>query len=81
MKYLEEENNRIFIEAYGLYNEITPEVPLKEITLTCNPHYRYKGDKSEQELESLLLADTMKEFISYAAGCMFGRYSLGLKFK
>ncbi|MBN0832629.1 class I SAM-dependent DNA methyltransferase, partial [Pseudomonas aeruginosa] len=39
MQRLEEENNRIFIDAYGLQGELTPEVPLKEITLTCNPHY------------------------------------------
>lgn len=76
MKELEEENNRIFIDAYGLEEELTPDVPLKEITLTCNPHYRYKGDRSEEELEALLLSDTMKELISYAVGCMFGRYSL-----
>jgi len=73
---LEEENNRIFIEAYGLQDELTPDVPLNEITLTCNPHYRYGGNKTEQELEDLLRADTMHEFISYAVGCMFGRYSL-----
>ncbi|MCD4820923.1 MAG: BREX-1 system adenine-specific DNA-methyltransferase PglX [Methanococcoides sp.] len=76
MQQLEEENNRIFIEAYGLQDELTPEVPLSEITLTCNPHYRYNGNKSEDELEALLLTDTIKEFISYAVGCMFGRYSL-----
>ena len=76
MQRLEEENNRIFIEAYGLQDELTPDVLLKEITLTCNPHYRYGGDKTEEELEALLLADTMKEFISYAEGCMFGRYAL-----
>ena len=76
MKRLEEENNRIFIEAYGLQDELTPKVSKEEITLTCNPHYRYGGNKSEEELEALLLADTIKEFISYAVGCMFGRYSL-----
>lgn len=76
MQRLEEENNRIFIEAYNLQNELTPEVSLNEITLTCNPHYRYGSDKSEEELEYLLLADTMREFISYAVGCMFGRYSI-----
>lgn len=76
MQRLEEENNRIFIDAYGLQDELTPEVPLAEITLTCNPHYRYGGDKSEEELEALLLADTMRELVSYAVGCMFGRYSL-----
>jgi len=76
MQQLEEENNRIFIEAYGLQDELTPGVPLKEITLTCNPYYCYGDNKSEEELEAQLLADTMKEFISYAVGCMFGRYSL-----
>ncbi len=76
MQRLEEENNRIFIDAYGLQNELTPKVPLNEITLTCNPHYRYGNDKSEEELEALLLADTMRELISYAVGCMFGRYTL-----
>lgn len=77
MQRLEEENNRIFIEAYGLQDELTPEVPLNEITLTCNPNYRYGNDKSEEELEALLLADTMREMVSYAVGCMFGRYALG----
>lgn len=76
MQHLEEESNSIFIEAYGLQDELTPEVPLHEITLTCNPHYRYDHNKPEAELEALLLADTMKEYISYAVGCMFGRYSL-----
>jgi type II restriction/modification system DNA methylase subunit YeeA len=76
MQRLEEENNRLFIEAYGLQDEMTPEVPLKEITLTCNPHYRYGGDKSEEELETLLRTDTVKELLSYAVGCMMGRYSL-----
>lgn len=76
MQRLEEENNRIFIEAYGLQNELTPDVPLEEVTLTCNPHYRYGNNKSEEELEALLLADTMRDLISYAVGCMFGRYAL-----
>jgi len=73
---LEEENNRIFIEACRLGDELTPEVPLSEISLTCNPHYRYGDRKNEDELESMLLADTMRELISYAVGCMFGRYAL-----
>lgn len=76
MQNLEQENNSIFIDAYGLQGELEPDVPLAEITLTCNPHYRYGGNKSEQELEDLLRADTMREFISYAVGCLFGRYSL-----
>lgn len=73
---LEKENNRIFIEAYGLQDELTPDVPIEEITLTCNPAYRYGTKISEEEREIRLRADTMTEFISYAVGCMFGRYSL-----
>jgi Eco57I restriction-modification methylase len=76
MQRLEEENNSIFIEAYGLQEELSPDVPLKEITLTCNPHYRYGSKNNDDKLEARLLGDTMKEFISYAVGCMFGRYAL-----
>ena len=76
MQQLEEENNRIFIDAYGLQDELTSEVPLGEITLTCNPHYRYGGDLTDEEREERLRADTMRELISYAVGCMMGRYSL-----
>lgn len=76
MQSLETENNRICIAAYNLEDELTSEVPLNVITLTCNPHYRYGGEKTEDELEALLLADTIRELISYAVGCMFGRYSI-----
>ena len=76
MQRLEEENNRIFIDSYGLQDELDEKVDLNEITLTCNPYYRYGNDKSEDELEALLLADTMRELVSYAVGCMFGRYAM-----
>jgi len=76
MQRLEVENNRIFIDAYGLQDELTPEVPLNEITLTCNPAYRYGIKNDAAANEARLRADTMAEFLSYAVGCMFGRYSL-----
>ena len=76
MRALEEENNRIFLDAYGLQDELTPEVPIEEITLTCNPAYRYGVRGTKGERETRLRADTMAEFLSYAVGCMFGRYSL-----
>ena len=76
MQRLEEENNRIFIDAYALQEELTPEVPIEEVTLTCNPAYRYGVKGTEHEREDRLRADTMKELISYAIGCMMGRYSL-----
>jgi|TARA_R100000149_G_scaffold66439_1_gene45397 hypothetical protein len=76
MQRLEEENSRIFIDAYGLHDELFPEVPLEEITLTCNPAYRYGVKGSEEDRETRLRADTTAELISYAVGCMFGRYAL-----
>lgn len=92
MRRLETENNRIFIEAYGLQDELTPEVPWHEITLTCNPWYRYGvkevaksdeggalGDRAlprDPDLEERLKGDTVKELISYAVGCMMGRYAI-----
>ena len=76
MQRLEEENNSLFIDTYGLQNELTPDVPLSEITLTCNPHYRYGGNLTDKEREDRLQSDTVVELISYSLGCMMGRYSL-----
>ena len=75
-KSLETENNRFFIEAYGLQKELVSEVPPEEITLTCNPYYRYGANRSEPEYEALLQCDTLKELLSYTIGCMMGRYSI-----
>ena len=55
----EEELNRIFIDIYGLQDELTPEVEDKDVTVR-------KAD----------LVRDIRSFISYAVGCMFGRYSL-----
>ncbi len=75
-KRLEEENNRLFIDSYGLQDELTPGVPIEQITLTVNPAYRYGGNLTEEEQWDRFRPDTMKELISYAIGCMMGRYSL-----
>jgi len=76
MQRLEEENNRIFIYAYSLQDELTPEVPIEEITLACNPAYSIGTGKTDEDREDALRVRTMQEFLSYAVGCMFGRYSL-----
>ncbi len=73
---LEEENNELFIKAYGLQDELTPDVPMEQITLTVNPRYRYKSNAPDAELEERFESDSVKELISYAIGCMMGRYSL-----
>lgn len=76
LKRLEEENNRLFIDAYGLQAELSPEVPIDQITLTVNPAYRYGGELSGEEQWTRFREDTMQELVSYAVGCMMGRYSL-----
>ena len=76
MKRLEEENNRLFIDAYGLADELTPDVPIEQITLTVNPAYRYGGKLTDEEQWTRFRQDTMEELLSYAIGCMMGRYSL-----
>ncbi len=86
MKRLEEENNRLFIDAYGLTDELTPEAPIEQITLTVNPAYRYGKKLADdewsvahgfgEELETRFREDTMQELVSYAIGGMMGRYSL-----
>ena len=59
LKANEEELNRIFIEIYGLQDELTPDVEDKDVTV--------RKANLQREIKSL---------ISYAVGCMFGRYSL-----
>ena len=62
LKANEEELNRIFIDIYGLQEELTPEVEDKAVTVR-------KAD----------LGRDIRSFISYAVGCMFGRYSLNVE--
>ena len=76
MQRLEEDNNRIFIHAYGLQDDLQPERPIEDITLTCNPAYRYRVKGGAADREARLRTDTLAELISYAVGCLFGRYSL-----
>ena len=59
LKQLEEENNRYWIAAYGLQDELTPEVPDAQITIR-------RAD----------LTRDIKSLLSYAVGCVFGRYQL-----
>lgn len=62
LKSNEEELNRIFIDIYGLQDELTPEVEDKDVTV--------RRADLQREIKSLL---------SYAVGCLFGRYSLDEK--
>ena len=76
MHGLEEKSNRLIIDAYGLQEELSPSLRLEEITVACNPHYIYGGNHSEEELVKMSRYDAIQELLSYAIGCMMGRYSL-----
>lgn len=76
MQCLERANNKAFIDAFRLGDEIEADVSIKQVSLFCNPAYRYSESNDDEASEELLLTDSMKELISYAVGCMMGRYSL-----
>ncbi|MDG2965977.1 BREX-1 system adenine-specific DNA-methyltransferase PglX [Pseudomonas extremaustralis] len=76
MQRIEQENNRHFIDSYGLYGELEDDVPLEQITLTINSKYRYGSDLPEDILESRFQSDTLAELVSYVISCIMGRYSL-----
>ena len=73
---LEQENNSLFNDAYELTNELDSLVPIEQITLTVNPSYRYGINYTDEERWSRFRRDTIAELLSYAVGCMMGRYSL-----
>ena len=77
LKANEEELNRIFIDIYGLQDELTPEVADKDVTV--HKIFDSKDDVPETMKGSKYIRtkyDEVTSFISYAVGCIFGRYSL-----
>ena len=77
LKANEEELNRIFIDIYGLQDELTPEVEEKDVTV--HRIFDSKDDVPEAMKGSnyiLTQQQVVKSLVSYAVGCMFGRYSL-----
>src|SRR5690606_12546848 len=82
----EEELNRIFIEIYGLQDELTPEVALKDITIlqdelkaddleTIEPSFR----AGKEVILPIQANVVMQQFLSYIVGTLLGRYRLGQK--
>ena len=76
LKKNEEELNKIFIEIYGLQDELTPDVADKDITVARI--YDKKEDIPEEMKNNIYVRtkqDVVKDLISYIVGCAFGRYS------
>ena len=80
LKANEEELNRIFIDIYGLQDELTPEVADKDVTV--HRIFHTKDDVPESMKGSnyvRTLRDEIVSLLSYAVGCLFGRYSLDVE--
>jgi hypothetical protein len=73
---LEESSNLAILEAAGLDAELSASVELSEITLLRNRSYRYRTAASAGVVKADELRDLTAELISYAVGCLLGRYSL-----
>ena len=77
LKSNEEELNRIFIDIYGLQDELTPEVEDKDVTVSRIYDNKEEIPESMKRNNYVLTkCDVIKSFLSYAIGCIFGRYSL-----
>lgn len=77
LKSNEEELNRIFIDIYGLSDELTPNVADKDVTVARIYDTKEEiPDSMKGNNYVLTREDVVKSLISYAVGCMFGRYSL-----
>ena len=68
-------NNELVAVAYGVRDDVPCDVPLERVSLKRNAAFAYPKDTPEARNEKFA-QDVVKELISYAVGCMFGRYSL-----
>lgn len=75
----EEELNRQFIELYGLQDELTPDVPIDEITILQQGEISFVPSAEGEDAPKVMKWNDdviIKQLISYAVGCMMGRYRL-----
>ena len=72
---LEAANNTAVAQLFDLEDEVPCAVPLERVTLNRNTAFRWPGSSSQMRSD-LATQDAVKELVSYAVGCMFGRYSI-----
>ena len=76
MQKSEQAFNKDIVEEYSLYDSVENTVPLSDITLCCNPIYRFGHNAESTDLVHSLKRATMIELLSYLVGVVFGRYRL-----
>ncbi|MDH6236281.1 hypothetical protein H4V99_001026 [Cryobacterium sp. CG_9.6] len=73
---LEEENNALLITDYGIDGDVPPDVASDRIALRGNAVNRFGAGRTESQYSELATAARVSDLISYAVGCMLGRFSL-----
>ena len=68
--------NAIFIERYGLSDELDPDVQMSEVSLRANPTFKFGEETPIFERTARMRTDAISELVSFAVGCMMGRYGL-----
>lgn len=68
-------NNEAVAKLYGLEDEVPSYVPLERVSLTNNSAFRWPN-RTPEERDALFAQSAIVDLISYAVGCMFGRYSV-----
>lgn len=75
-RHLELELNAEVARLYGIDAEIDVAIPLSRVTLNSNPAFKYGAGLNDTEVARRFAEERTVELVSYAVGCMFGRYSL-----
>ncbi|KDB04510.1 restriction enzyme [Defluviimonas sp. 20V17] len=73
---LEEAINEAFIKLYKISGEVSDQVTLREVSLARNTSYSYDSGGKPEEIDGRVIGDIVREFVSFACGCMMGRYSI-----
>lgn len=76
VRSLEEQNDQLVLAAYGLDGELDSNSDKSRVSLINNPYFRFENVESDAIARSYYFRATVEDLISYAVGCMFGRYSL-----
>ncbi|MDZ8172436.1 BREX-1 system adenine-specific DNA-methyltransferase PglX [Microbacterium xanthum] len=75
LRGIEESIQEYFIQDYELGHELSSAVAASEISLWSNPNARYGGSLESESVRAAHAMDMCEDLISYAVGCMFGRFS------
>lgn len=76
LSLLHRQTNKLVADAYGFDGSVDVEVPIESVSLERNVVSAYGTDKPAAEYKAAMMSALASELVSYAVGCMFGRYSL-----